>query len=214
MRCSKSDGSARTNCRRWRSPAIARCCSSGRKKCSRGALPRTPPIARKSIVTKTGDGGETGLLYGGRVKKTDPRTEAYGAIDEAISTLGAARALVTDRGRHAIILRIQSEIVDLERRFPLPDAFVIPGGTPAAAALDVARAVLRRAERRIVGLQQGAQLRNPEVLRYANRLSDLLFMLARAEEGTAVKPLTGRRAGRTPAAPARTRPAPRRRSRA
>ena len=211
----------------------------------RAALPRIT-IARKSIVTKTGDEGETGLLYGGRVKKTDPRTEAYGAIDEAISTLGAARALVTDRGRHAIILRIQSElftvgaelatdgaeydkleqhfmivtpdftgrveseIVDLERRFPLPDAFVIPGGTPAAAALDVARAVLRRAERRIVGLQ----LRNPEVLRYANRLSDLLFMLARAEEGTAVKPLTGRRVGRTPATPARTPPAPRRRSRA
>src|SRR5438132_13880607 len=150
----------------------------------RGVEPaRRPPIARKSIVTKTGDGGETGLLYGGRVKKTDPRTEAYGAIDEAISTLGAARALVTDRGRHAVILRIQSElftvgaelatdaaeydkleqhfmivtpdlttrgeseIIDLERRVPLPDAFVIPGGTQAAAALDVARAVLRRAER-------------------------------------------------------------------
>src|SRR2546425_10436985 len=148
-------------------------------------------IARKSIVTKTGDGGETGLLYGGRVKKTDPRTEAYGAVDEAISTLGAARALVKDRGGHAIILRIQSElftvgaelatdaaeydkleqhfmvvtpdftsrveseIVDLERRVPLPDAFVIPGGTPAAAALDVARAVLRRSERRLVGPQQG-----------------------------------------------------------
>ncbi len=207
-------------------------------------------IARKSIVTKTGDGGETGLLYGGRVLKTDPRTEAYGAVDEAISTLGAARALVKDRGRHAIILRIQSElftvgaelatdaaeydkledhfmvvttdftgrveneIVELERRVPLPDAFVIPGGTPAAAALDVARAVLRRAERRIVGLQQQGQLSNPEVLRYVNRLSDLLFMLARADEGTAVKPLTGRRAARRPAAPASTPPAPRRRSRA
>src|SRR5438067_10924195 len=68
-------------------------------------------MARKSIVTKTGDGGETGLLYGGRVKKTDPRTEAYGAVDEAISTLGAARALVTDRGRHATILRIQSALL-------------------------------------------------------------------------------------------------------
>ncbi|MDQ6712910.1 MAG: cob(I)yrinic acid a,c-diamide adenosyltransferase [Candidatus Dormibacteraeota bacterium] len=182
--------------------------------------------------------------------KTDPRTEAYGAVDEAISTLGAARALVKDRGRHAIILRIQSElftvgaelatdaaeydkledhfmvvttdftgrveneIVELERRVPLPDAFVIPGGTPAAAALDVARAVLRRAERRIVGLQQQGQLSNPEVLRYVNRLSDLLFMLARADEGTAVKPLTGRRAARRPAAPASTPPAPRRRSRA
>src|ERR1700674_2784240 len=206
-------------------------------------------IARKSIVTKTGDGGETGLLYGGRVAKTDPRTEAYGAVDEAISTLGAARALVKDRGRHAIILRIQSElftvgaelatdaaeydkleqhfmvvsadftsrvegeIVDLERRVPLPDAFVIPGGILAGAPLGVARAVLRRAERRIVGLQQGGQLRNPEVLRYTHRPSDLLFILARAEEGSAVKPLTGRRVARTPAAPARTRPAPRRRPR-
>jgi cob(I)alamin adenosyltransferase len=110
--------------------------------------------------------------------------------------------------------RVESEIIDLERRVSLPDAFVIPGGTPAGAALDVARAVLRRAERRIVGLQQSSQLRNPEVLRYTNRLSDLLFMLARAEEGTAVKPLTGRRVARRPAAPARTRPAPRRRSRA
>ncbi len=64
-----------------------------------------------------------------------------------------------------------------------------------------------------MGLQQGGQLRNPEVLRYTNRLSDLLFMLARAEEGTALKPLTGRRVARTPAAPARTHPAPRRRSR-
>jgi cob(I)alamin adenosyltransferase len=215
----------------------------------RTAWPEDGAIARKSIVTKTGDGGETGLLYGGRVSKTDPRTEAYGAVDEAISALGVARALIKDRGRHAIVLRVQSELFtvgaelatdaaeygklqqhflvvmpeatsrleaeidDLERRVPLPNAFVIPGGTTAAAALDVARAVLRRAERRIVGLQQTGQLRNPEVLRYANRLSDLLFMLARAEEGTAVRPLTGRRAARTPVARARTRPAPRRRPR-
>src|SRR5712692_7265616 len=67
-------------------------------------------IARKSIVTKTGDGGETGLLYGGRVSKTDPRTEAYGTVDEAISVLGAARALIADPGRHAIVLRVQSEL--------------------------------------------------------------------------------------------------------
>jgi len=206
-------------------------------------------MARKSIVTKTGDGGETGLLYGGRVSKTDARTEAYGAVDEAISALGVARALITDRKRHAVILRIQSElftvgaelatdpaeydklqqhfmvvtseftrrveaeIAELEQRITLPDAFVIPGGTPAAAALDVARTVTRRAERRIVGLQQAGQLKNPEVMRYVNRLSDLLFMLARAEEGLAVKPLTGRRADRTPAARARTRSAPRRRPR-
>jgi cob(I)alamin adenosyltransferase len=156
---------------------------------------------------------------------------------------------VKDRGRHAIILRLQSELFtvgaelatdpaeyeklsqhfklvnadftarceteigELEARFPLPDAFVIPGGTQPAAALDVARAVVRRAERRIVGLQQSGRLTNPEVLRYVNRLSDLLFMLARAEEGSTVKPLTGRRAARTPRSPARIPPAPRRRTR-
>ena len=190
------------------------------------------------------------MLYGGRVSKDDPRTEAYGSIDEAISALGVARALVKDRSRHATILRIQSElftvgaelatdaeqyetlgehfmvitpeftgrveteIADLERRVPLPDAFVIPGGTPSAAALDVARTVLRRAERRIVGLQQAGQIRNAELLRYVNRLSDLVFMLARAEEGSAVKPLTGRRrAASTPRGPARTPRAPTRRPR-
>ncbi len=206
-------------------------------------------MARKSIVTKTGDRGETGLLYGGRVSKTDPRTEAYGSIDEAISALGLARALMTDRTRHAIVLRIQSElftvgaelatdaaeyetlkkhfalvtedfthrleseIIDLEANVPLPDAFVIPGGTQAAAALDLARAVIRRAERRVVALQLRESLRNPEVLRYLNRLSDLVFMLARAEEGASVKPLTGRRAARTPSGPPRTPRAPRARAR-
>ncbi|MDQ6710867.1 MAG: ATP:cob(I)alamin adenosyltransferase [Candidatus Dormibacteraeota bacterium] len=84
----------------------------------------------------------------------------------------------------------------------------------AAAALDVARTVLRRAERRIVSLQQQHFPVSPELLRYVNRLSDLAFMLARAEEGAALKPLTGRRAARTPPAPARSRPAPRRPPRA
>src|SRR2546428_1766123 len=248
-RCRRSGGSNPLACRRSPFPAIARCCSVGCRTSRHAASPEAIAIARKSIVTKTGDGGETGLLYGGRVSKTDPRTEAYGAVDEAISALGVARALIKDRGRHAIILRGQSElftvgaelatdaaeystlqrhfkvvtadfttrceaeIADLEGRITLPAAFVIPGGTQPAAALDVARAVVRRAERRIVGLQQSGHLLNAEVLRYVNRLSDLLFMLARAEEGTTVKPLTGRRAGRTPAAPAPTPRAPTRRPR-
>jgi cob(I)alamin adenosyltransferase len=207
-------------------------------------------MTRKSIVTRTGDGGDTGLLYGGRVSKADPRTEAYGSIDEAISALGAARAAVVDRARHAIILRIQSELFtvgaelatdateiqnlekhflivspeftarvekeidDLESTVQLPDVFVIPGGTPSGAALDVARTVLRRAERRIVALRTFNIAVSSELVRYVNRLSDLVFMLARAEEGSAIKPLTGRRAARTPVAPARTRPAPRGRPRA
>jgi cob(I)alamin adenosyltransferase len=206
-------------------------------------------LARKSIVTKGGDRGETGLLYGGRVRKTDPRAEAFGAVDEAISALGLARALVRDPERHAVVLRIQSELFtvgaelatdvsqysmlekhfavvtaeytsrlereinQLEANVPLPDAFVIPGGNHSAAALDVARAAIRRAERRIVGLDDQGRLYNPEVLRYVNRLSDLVFMLARAEEGGATRALTRRRAARKPPARPRTPTAPKDRRR-
>jgi cob(I)alamin adenosyltransferase len=209
-----------------------------------------PSKPRKSIVTKTGDRGQTGLLYGGRVSKTDLRTEAYGAVDETISALGLARALTRHGARRASILRVQrelftvgaelatdaseydtlrkhflvvteamttqleSEIDRLEAVVPLADAFVIPGGTSAAAALDVARTVCRRAERRIVAVHEAGMLPNPEVVRYVNRLSDLLFMLARAEEGKASTPVTGTRATRTPRAPSRPRRAPRPRARA
>lgn len=209
-----------------------------------------PSKPRKSIVTKTGDRGQTGLLYGGRVSKTDLRTEAYGAVDETISALGLARALTRNDTRRASILRVQRELftvgaelatdasqyatlrqhflvvteamtkqlegeIDrLEAAVPLADAFVIPGGTSAAAALDVARTVCRRAERRIVAVQEAAMLPNPEVLRYVNRLSDLLFMLARAEEGKASTPVTGTRATRTRRAPSRPRRGPRPRARA
>jgi cob(I)alamin adenosyltransferase len=206
-------------------------------------------VPLKSIVTKRGDRGQTGLLYGGRVSKTDVRTEAYGAVDETISALGLARALTRDDDRRASILRIQRELFTvgaelatdrsqydtlrkhfqvvteamtrqleheigrLEASVPLADAFVIPGGSDAAAALDVARAVCRRAERRIVRVQEAGMLTNAEVLRYVNRLSDLLFMLARAEEGGASTPVTGTRASRTPRAPSRTPRAPSRRLR-
>jgi len=173
-----------------------------------------------SIVTRGGDSGETSLLYGGRVPKDDLHTEAYGALDEAISALGLARAsapdaafasrvlalqrelftvgaeLATGRGeRHllekhfavvtpAMVDALEGEVHDLEARVPLPKAFVIPGGTVAAAAVDMARTFVRRAERRAVALQRAGELENAEVLRYLNRCSDLLFMLAReAEQG-------------------------------
>ncbi len=182
-----------------------------------------------SIVTKGGDGGETGLLYGGRVPKDDLHTEAYGALDEAISALGLARALETDGARAARLLTLQRELFvvgaelatgeghrgDLEKHFAvvtsdmvealhaqvreleaavqLPPGFVIPGGTPAAAALDVARTLVRRAERRAVALQRAGALQNREVLRYLNRCSDLLFMLAREAEQGATTPTGGHR---------------------
>ncbi|HET9050855.1 MAG TPA: cob(I)yrinic acid a,c-diamide adenosyltransferase [Candidatus Dormibacteraeota bacterium] len=178
-----------------------------------------------SIVTRHGDGGETGLLYGGRVPKDDLHLEAYGALDEAVSALGMARALETDAARSARILELQrelftvgaelataagerdrleqhfatvtGELVDrLERDTHAIEAehpvttFVIPGGTPSAAALDVARTVIRRTERAAVRLHRAGGLENTQVLRYLNRCSDLVFMLARQAEGgrTSEKP--------------------------
>jgi cob(I)alamin adenosyltransferase len=173
-----------------------------------------------SIVTHGGDSGETSLLYGGRVPKDDLHTEAYGALDEAISALGLARAsaagddpafaarlmelqrelftagaeLATGKGeRHllekhfstvtaAMVDALEDEVHELEARVPLPKAFVIPGGTVAAAAVDMARTFVRRAERRAVALQRAGELENDQVVRYLNRCSDLLFMLARQAE--------------------------------
>jgi len=175
-----------------------------------------------SIVTRGGDGGETQLLYGGRVAKDDRRTEAYGALDEAISAMGLARALTVREESRGLLLelqreaftvgaelatardardrlaahfptlsaaavdRLEAEVHRLEALHPLPPQFVLPGGTAAAAALDLARSLVRRAERRAVSVERAGELGNPEVLRYLNRLSDLLFMLARVEEGPAV----------------------------
>jgi len=185
-----------------------------------------PPAGSRrviSIATRRGDGGETSLLYGGRVTKDDPHAEACGAVDEAVSALGVARAqeadheraerllalqrdlftvgaeLATGPGeraqleRHfatitaAMVERLDAQLADLEARVPLPRGFVVPGGTPVAAAIDLARTLVRRAERRAVSLRRTGLLENPEVLRYLNRLSDLLFMLAReAEQGATV----------------------------
>ena len=173
-----------------------------------------------SIVTRGGDSGETSLLYGGRIPKDDLHTEAYGALDEAISALGLARAIVvatdgefatrilalqrelftvgaelaTGRGEHELLERhfstvtaamveaLEKEVHSLEARVHLPKAFVVPGGTVSAAAVDMARTFVRRAERRAVALQRAGELENPEVLRYLNRCSDLLFMMARQAE--------------------------------
>jgi cob(I)alamin adenosyltransferase len=177
----------------------------------------------RSPVTKTGDKGETGLLYGGRVSKTDPRVEAYGTVDEAVSALGLARALCTKPKVKELLLKVQKElylvggelatdpsqyeklqqnfqtvttamvegleaaIKELEVLIQVPRSFVVPGATPGSAALDLARTVARRAERRIVGLKEAGLVTNPEVVRYVNRLSDLVYELARLEakdEGT------------------------------
>jgi cob(I)alamin adenosyltransferase len=158
------------------------------------------------IYTRTGDDGTTGLGDGTRVPKDDPRVEAYGCVDEANSALGvllAVPGLPTDVAE--LLTRVQHELFDLggelcipghraigaaqvqaledaldaiNERLPPLKEFILPGGGPAAAACHLARAICRRAERRTWTLAR-AQAVAPEPLQYLNRLSDLLFVLAR-----------------------------------
>jgi len=162
------------------------------------------------IVTGTGDEGLTGLWSGERVRKDDPRVEAYGTVDELDSLLGEARHLLRRPDCVAMVEAVQRDLYRVAGQlatrtgaFPRPvigeDAdrlgravaryegelglkgFVVPGATSQSARLDVARTVCRRAERRIVTLARDADV-SPDILKYMNRLSDLLFVLARAEE--------------------------------
>jgi cob(I)alamin adenosyltransferase len=166
------------------------------------------------IYTRLGDGGETHLGDMSRVAKTHPRIEAYGTVDELNSHIGATLTVHGLPAEYAEWLRrVQNDLFDvgadiaaphdpererlrvvpeqttwLEQRcdevnakLPPLKSFVLPGGTAAAAHLHVCRTVCRRAER--LAIAAGEEL-NPEVVRYLNRLSDLLFILARgANEG-------------------------------
>lgn len=177
------------------------------------------------IYTRTGDGGETGLFGGARVKKDDPRVEAYGTLDELNAQLGLARALDLPAPLGPLVERLQSELFVLgaevacapgataklrfellgseairaletaidehEAALPPLTTFILPSGSPAGACLHVARTVCRRAERRCLAL---SDLR-PGALIYLNRLSDLLFVLARRASHlaeTKETPWTGR----------------------
>jgi cob(I)alamin adenosyltransferase len=95
-------------------------------------------------------------------------------LDEGVS-------LVTDD----MVRRLEQRIDELVARRPLPEVFIVPGANPASAALDLARSVVRRAERRVVELERAERTVNPEVRRYLNRLSDLIFVLARWQAGEA-----------------------------
>jgi cob(I)alamin adenosyltransferase len=87
-----------------------------------------------------------------------------------------------------MVERLEAKIDTSVEEHPLPNEFIVPGATPASAALDVARVTCRRAERRAVALKEGGHEMNPDALRYLNRLSDLLFVLARAEAGESEEP--------------------------
>jgi cob(I)alamin adenosyltransferase len=158
------------------------------------------------IYTRTGDDGTTGLGDGTRVEKEHPRVEAYGSVDEASSAIGMVLAVpglpstVT-----ACLVEVQHELFDLGGELCIPghraitdahvtrleqaldgfnDAlpplkdFILPGGGPAAAACHLARTITRRAERRVWTLARAEQVA-AEVPKYLNRLSDLLFVVAR-----------------------------------
>ena len=178
---------------------------------------RDEPVRLTRIYTRTGDAGETSLGDGSRVPKTDRRVVAYGAVDELNSQLGVALTATLPPPIREALERIQNELFDVGADLCVPYAegderlrversqvealerlcdelnadlaplksFVLPGGTEAAARLHVARAVCRRAE---IAALEAAPV-NPVALAYLNRLSDLLFILARAANAGHPEPL-------------------------
>lgn len=156
-----------------------------------------------AIYTKTGDKGETGLAGGGRVSKSDPRVEAYGEADELSAFLGLLLLKALDKGDRELMTGVQKDLhwvmaslagakVDLgfleERTRAFEEAidredkalaplhhFILPQGTPEAVAAHLCRTVCRRAERAIVRYDRG----RTGIIKYLNRLSDLLFTIAR-----------------------------------
>ncbi|HST43654.1 MAG TPA: cob(I)yrinic acid a,c-diamide adenosyltransferase [Luteimonas sp.] len=157
------------------------------------------------IYTRTGDDGSTGLGDGTRVDKDSLRVTAYGTVDEANSAIGLLLASGIEPAMHELLTAVQHQLFDLGGelcipghaaihddditrlethldRFnaPLPPLrdFILPGGGEAAARCHVARTVVRRAEREVVSLSRVEAVR-PQAVHYLNRLSDLLFVLAR-----------------------------------
>jgi cob(I)alamin adenosyltransferase len=180
---------------------------------------RDEPVRLTRIYTRGGDRGETSLGDGSRVSKLDCRIGAFGTVDELNSALGLVLAGdVPERLRRPLVV-IQNELFDVgadlsvpwgvtdrlrveqpmidrleqlcdEFNADLPElrSFVLPGGTETAAQLHVARTICRRAEREVLLGAQEVEL-NPLVLAYLNRLSDLLFILARAANAGGEEPL-------------------------
>jgi cob(I)alamin adenosyltransferase len=171
---------------------------------------RDEPVRLTKIYTRGGDAGETSLGDGSRVSKLDPRIAAYGTVDELNSVVGAVVAGECPSDIRDVLIRVQNELFDLgadlsvglehagrlrttreqvdaleadcdrfNAELPELKSFVLPGGSEAAARLHVARTVCRRAEREAL-VAAGMHAVSPLTLVYLNRLSDLLFILARA----------------------------------
>jgi cob(I)alamin adenosyltransferase len=168
------------------------------------------PVRLTRIYTRAGDRGETSLGDGSRVPKLDCRIAAFGTVDELNSLLGLALAGDVPAEMRPVLERVQNELFDVGADISVPfgvadrlrvaqtqidaleadcdrfnadlpelKSFVLPGGSEAAARLHVARAVCRRAERDVLDAAEQVEI-NPLVIVYLNRLSDLLFILARA----------------------------------
>ncbi len=161
-----------------------------------------------------GDGGQTGLSGGIRVSKAAPLVEAFGTMDELISSMGFARSICKNQEIHDATKRIQKELFKVasavstpkespKGRPPIEDALIdeltahvhrieampgvlndwtLPGEDPVSAAYDVARTICRRSERLMVGLKESGDDFQPNVIRYLNRLSDLLWLFGRQIE--------------------------------
>lgn len=190
-------------------------------------MPADRTTRSRSITTRTGDDGSTGLLYGQRVPKNHPQIEAVGALDELNAALGLAKATIpggtgaprlpgadaatlatiqreliafmgeitcaeSDEARYqasnfpkvgeAELARVDAIAATVEARQPKFDGWATPGANVHAAALDIARTAARRAERQLVGLPALGKNVRPVLLRYLNRVSDLLWLLAREAE--------------------------------
>jgi cob(I)alamin adenosyltransferase len=179
------------------------------------ARARDEPVRLTRIYTRGGDAGETSLGDGSRVSKLDARIAAFGTVDELNAWLGVVLAGEVDPAIRSVLERIQNELFDLGADLSVPGSvdgrlrveqsvvdrleedcdrfnaelpelrsFILPGGTAVSASLHVARTICRRAERETLVAAQEHEL-GPLVLVYLNRLSDLLFILARVANARA-----------------------------
>ena len=173
------------------------------------------------IYTRTGDNGDTHLLFGEKISKDNIRCEVYGLLDTVNSYLGMARAVINDKYITSIILDIQNDIFvisteisvsnknhhklnqskwnlklinkdsiikiesfidSFDKKIKLKPKFVIPGSNFISSSIDISRTQLRSAERILTNLNKKEKLINQNIPKYINRLSDLLFYLARSQE--------------------------------
>lgn len=158
------------------------------------------------IITRTGDDGSTGLAFGDRVSKASLRIQAMGSVDELNSFIGLLLVESLPEAIRTLLLKVQHDLFDiggelampehsivteeallyleeqatlLNRELPPLKEFILPGGSPQAAWTHIARATARRAERDLVALVESGEVITENSRRYLNRLSDLLFILAR-----------------------------------